>query len=172
MDPKSTEIENGKLQRWPRSNVSQLGITRRTLKELTIKVQLLYPPQDKNRTNGTVLAAVWEKPVYPPPYCSTGGNHSRRGFEGGEGILLDDRRTRISLVILLLTLHAPSPWWSSHSSKWILSTSVSQSLKLGILVYLQIHLRTIRLTQVKGSGNVTRHLYRFSVTKSCESHGK
>ena len=146
--------------------------TRRTLKELTIKVQLLYPPQDKNRMNGTVLAAVWEKPVYPPPYCSTGGNHSRRGFEGGEGILLDDRRTRISLVILLLTLHAPSPWWSSQSSKWILSTSVIQSLILGILVYLQIHLRTIRLTQVKGSGNVTRHLYRFSVTKSCESHGK
>lgn len=135
---------------------------------MTIKVQLLFPPQDKNRMNGTVLATEWEKPVYRRAFCSTGGNHSRRGFEGGEGILLVDRRTRISLVILLLTLHAPSPWWSSQSSKWILSTSVSQSLIPGILVYLQIHLRTIRLTQVKGSGNVTKHLYRFNVTKPWE----
>ena len=108
--------------------------------------------------NGTVLATGWEKPVYRPSYCSTGGNHPRRGFEGGEGILLADRRTRISLVILLLTLHAPSPWRSSQSSQWILSTSVSQSSIPGVLVYLQIHLRTIRLTQVKRSGNVTRHL--------------
>lgn len=32
---------------------------------------------------------------------------------------------------------------------------MSQSLIPGILVYLQIHLRTIRLPQVKGFGNVT-----------------
>ena len=56
--------------------------------------------------NGQVLVTVWEKLGHRPSYYSTSGNYSGGGFGGGEEILLDDRRTRITLVILL-NAHAP-----------------------------------------------------------------
>lgn len=66
-----------------------------------------------------------------------------------EGILLNEGRTKISPVILLLTFHVPVPSGVFKNTKWTLKTSVSLSMIVEILVYLQIHQRTLRLPWVK-----------------------
>lgn len=72
-----------------------------------------------------------------------------KGGKRSGGILLNDRRTKIIPVILLLAFHAPVPSGVFKNAKWTLRTAVSQSLILEILVCLQIYQQTIRLPWVK-----------------------
>lgn len=57
-------------------------------------------------------------------------------------------------------------------SKWTLRISVSQSLILEILAYLQIYQSSIRPPRVNVLVMLLRHLSSFNVTKSYESHSK
>lgn len=102
---KYKEIENRKLQRWRKRNIPLLGTVRGTLQHLTIKVKLLLLG-NKNRTNEKPLAIVWRKAKIQA-FRLVGITPGK--VEGRERILLNERRTRISSCILLLTFHASVP---------------------------------------------------------------